>query len=84
MLAGLGLAGGLADLGRKVLRDHFDRRDHFSSMLVKMFDAHEAPRTSKSSRSVICLSHDRSQHYVPLQNVDDKIEVRYEAVGRRR
>jgi hypothetical protein len=53
-------------------------------MVLKMFDAREVPRTSKSSRSAICLSHDRTQHYCRLPNVDDKIEVRCEAVGRRR
>ena len=49
----------------EVLRDHFDRRDHLSPMLLKIFDAHQAPHTSKSSRSAICLSHGRSPHYVP-------------------
>ena len=34
-------------------------------MLLKIFDAHEAPRISKAGRSTICLSHGRSQHYVP-------------------
>ena len=43
---------GLANLGGKVLRDHSDRRNHLSSLFLKICDAHEASSSSERGRRV--------------------------------
>jgi len=41
---------GLANLGDKVLRDQSDRRNHLSSLVLEMGDAHKAPSSSERGR----------------------------------
>jgi hypothetical protein len=41
---------GLTNLVDKVLRDQSDRRNHLSSLVLKMGDAHKAPSSSECGR----------------------------------